>query len=210
MGPSVISGSVVQFNLFLNSYYASDVVGPDGTSDGPQMWLNAAFRLIQLPLGLFGVVIGTVTLPAISRLATEGITEAFKDTIARSLKLVFLMTLPSAVGMAFLAEEIIGLIYQHGRYNSYDTMQAALALRMYSWGLICYAGIKIVQPAFYAIDRRYIPVVISIASVLVSAVANYFAVYRWHLGHEYLALGTSLSALVNFGLLMLAMRSIAK
>jgi putative peptidoglycan lipid II flippase len=210
MGPSVISGSVVQFNVFLNSYYASYIITQDGTSDGPQLWLNAAFRLIQLPLGIFGVVIGTVTLPAISRLATEGITDAFKETLARSLKLVFLMTLPSAVGMALLAKEIIGLIYQHGRFADYDTNMAALALQSYSWGLICYAGIKIIQPAFYAIDRRYIPLYISIASVLVSAVSNYVCVYTLKLGHHYLALGTSLSAFVNFALLMLVMRSIAK
>jgi putative peptidoglycan lipid II flippase len=208
MWPAVISGSVVQVNVFLNNYYASYIT-VDGSADGPQMWLNAAFRLVQLPLGIFGVVIGTVTLPAMSRLATEGITEAFKETLARSLKLVFLMTLPSAVGMAFLADEIIGIIYQHGRYTDHDTHMAALALRTYSWGLICYAGIKIVQPAFYAIDRRYIPLVISLIAVTVSAVANYLTVYRWKLGHEYLALGTSLSAFVNFGLLMLAMRSVA-
>jgi putative peptidoglycan lipid II flippase len=209
MGPAVISGSVVQVNVFLNNYYASFIT-VDGSADGPQMWLNAAFRLVQLPLGIFGVVIGTVTLPAMSRLATEGITDAFKDTLARSLKLVFLMTLPSAVGMAYLADEIIGLIYQHGRFSGHDTHMAALALRTYSWGLICYAGIKIVQPAFYAIDRRYVPLVISLVAVTVSAVANYLTVYRWNLGHDYLALGTSLSAFVNFGLLMLAMRSASK
>jgi putative peptidoglycan lipid II flippase len=209
MGPSIISGSVVQFNVFLNNYYASFVVTPDGSPDGPQMWLNAAFRLVQLPLGMFGVVIGTVTLPAISRLATEGITDAFKDTLARSLKLVFLMTVPSAVGMVLLSHEIIGIIYQHGRFSTFDTDMAALGLETYAWGLICFAGIKIVQPAFYAIDRRYIPLVISVAAVLVSAVANYLTVYTWHLGHQYLALGTSLSAFVNFGLLMLAMRSVA-
>lgn len=209
MGPSVISGSVVQVNVFLNSYYASFIL-TDGKPDGPQLWLNAAFRLIQLPLGIFGVVVATVTLPAISRLATEGITDAFKQTLARSLKLVFLMTLPSAVGMSLLADEIIGIIYQHGKFNAYDTHMAAVALQTYAWGLICYAGIKIVQPAFYAIDRRYIPLFISIAAVAVSAIANYLTVYTWHKGHEYLALGTSLSALVNFGLLMLAMRSIAK
>jgi putative peptidoglycan lipid II flippase len=208
MWPAVISGSVVQVNVFLNNYYASFIT-VDGSPDGPQVWLGAAFRLVQLPLGIFGVVVGTVTLPAMSRLATEGITEAFKETLARSLKLVFLMTLPSAVGMAFLADEIIGIIYQHGRFSDHDTHMAALALRTYSWGLICYAGIKIVQPAFYAIDRRYIPLVISLVAVTVSAVANYLTVYRWHLGHEYLALGTSLSAFVNFGLLMLAMRSVA-
>lgn len=208
MGPSIISGSVVQFNVFLNSYYASYIL-VDGKPDGPQMWLNAAFRLIQLPLGIFGVVIATVTLPAISRLATDGINEAFIRTMNRSLKLVFLMTLPSAVGMAVLGPEIIGLIYAHGNFNHFDTMMTAAALQGYAWGLICYAGIKIVQPAFYAVDRRFVPLIVSVVAVAVSATVNYLSVYHWKLGHEYLALGTSLSALVNFGLLVIAMRSTA-
>ncbi|MEY4484535.1 MAG: murein biosynthesis integral rane protein MurJ [Verrucomicrobiota bacterium] len=208
MVPSVISGSVVQFNVFLNSCFASYIVNEMGKTDGPQAWLNYSFRLIQLPLGIFGVVIATVTLPAISRLATEGVTDAFKETLARSLKLVFLMTLPSAVGMAILAEEIIGVIYQHGRFDDYDTAMTALALRTYAWGLIFYAGIKIVQPAFYAIDRRFVPVLVSVVAVAVSAVSNWICVHKLHLGHEYLALGTSLSAFVNFTLLMLALRRI--
>lgn len=209
MGPAVISGSVVQMNVFLNIFYASFIVAPDGTPDGPRIWLNAAFRLIQLPLGIFGVVISTVTLPTLARQATEGITPGFKDTLARGLKLVFLMTVPSAIGMALLAEPIIGLIYQRGNWMAMDTAQAALALRTYAWGLVCFSGIRIIQPAFYALHRRYIPLVMSVIAVVVSALCNYVTVYRWHLGIDYLALGTSLSALVNFTLLATAMSRVA-
>jgi len=205
MWPAVLSGSVVQFNVVLNSVFASYLT----EKNGPVTWLNNSFRLVQLPLGLFGVAVATITLPAMSRLATEGITEGFKSTLARGLKLVFLMTLPSAVGMAILAEPIISLIFQRGNYTAQDTAMTALALRTYTWGLIFYAGIKVVQPAFYAIDRRYIPLLVSLAAVCVSVVSNYLTVSRWKLGHDYLALGTSLSAIVNFSLLMLAMRKIA-
>ena len=209
MGPAVISGSVIQVNVLINVFYASYIMAPDGSPNGPRIWLNAAFRLIQLPLGIFGVVIGTVMLPAMARLGTDGITPAFKDTLAHGLKLVFLMTLPSAVGMALLAEPIIGIIYQRHNWTGTDTAEAALALRTYAWGLVCFSGIRIIQPAFYAINRRYVPLFVSVAAVLVSAGCNYFTVYRWHLGIDYLALGTSLSALVNFSLLMLVMRNIA-
>ena len=209
MGPAVISGSVIQVNVLLNVYYASFILAPDGSPNGPRIWLNAAFRLIQLPLGVFGVVIGTVMLPGMARLATEGISGEFKDTLCRGLKLVFLMTLPSAVGMALLAEPIIGMIYQRNHWTATDTAQAALALRTYAWGLVCFSGIRIIQPAFYAINRRFIPLVVSVTAVLVSAGCNFFTVYRWHMGIEYLALGTSISALVNFGLLALAMRKLA-
>lgn len=210
MGPAVISGSVIQVNVLLNVYYASFITAPDGTPDGPRIWLNAAFRLIQLPLGVFGVVIGTVMLPAMARLATDGITGEFRSTLAKGLKLVFLMTVPSAVGMALLAEPIIGLIYQRGHWTGTDTAQAALALRTYAFGLVCFSGIRIVQPAFYAINRRFIPLFVSIAAVLVSAICNYITVYRMRLGIDYLALGTSLSALVNFSLLTYAMRTVAQ
>jgi len=209
MGPAVISGSVIQVNVLLNVYYASFIMAPDGTPDGPRIWLNAAFRLIQLPLGVFGVVIGTVMLPAMARLATDGITGEFRNTLAKGLKLVFLMTVPSAVGMAILAEPIIGLIYQRHNWTGVDTAQAALALRTYAFGLVFFSGIRIVQPAFYAINRRFIPLFVSITAVLVSVVCNYITVYRMRLGIDYLALGTSLSALVNFSLLTYAMRKAA-
>ncbi len=205
MWPAVLSGSVVQFNVLLNGIFASYLV----LKNGPVMWLNNSFRLIQLPLGLFGVAVATITLPAMSRLATEGVSEGFKTTLARGIKLVFLMTLPSAVGMSLLAEPIIEIIYQRGNFTPEDTAMTALALRTYAWGLVFYSGIKVLQPAFYAIDRRYIPLMVSIAAVLTSLVCNYLTVYCWKLGHEYLALGTSISAAVNFTLLFLAMRSVA-
>lgn len=206
MWPAVISGSVVQFNVMLNSVFASYLV----MKDGPVTWLNYSFRLIQLPLGLFGVAVATITLPAMSRLATEGISEGFKDTLARGLKLVFLMTLPSAVGMAFLAEPIISLIYERGKFTPEDTMMTALALRTYAWGLVFYSGIKVIQPAFYAIERRFVPLTVSAVAVAVSAILNSICVFGLKLGHDYLALGTSVSAFVNFTLLFLVMSRIGQ
>ena len=209
MGPAVISGSVVQVNVFLNGYYASYILAPDGSVNGPRIWLNTAFRLIQLPLGIFGVVIGTVMLPAIARLSTDGLTDDFRSTLARGLKLVFLMTVPSAVGMALLAEPIIGVIYEGGHWTVNDTAQAALALRTYALGLVWFSGIRILQPAFYPINRRFIPLIVSVTAVVVSALCNNLTVYRWHMGIEYLALGTSISGFVNFTLLFFAMRKVA-
>lgn len=204
MWPAVISASVVQFNVMLNSVFASYLL----VKDGPVTWLNYSFRLIQLPLGLFGVAVATITLPAMSRLATEGVSEGFKETLARGLKLVFLMTLPSAVGMAFLAEPIISLIYERGKFTLEDTAMTAIALRTYAWGLVFYSGIKVIQPAFYAIERRFVPLKVSIIAVVVSATLNSICVFGLHLGHDYLALGTSVSAFVNFALLYFAMRRI--
>lgn len=202
MWPAVLSGSAVQINVMLSSIFASCLV----IKDGPVTWLGQAFRLVQLPLGLFGVAVATVTVPAMSRLATEGITPAFKETLTRGLKLVFLMTLPAAVGLALLAEPIISLIFQRGRSTAYDTHMAAIALQSYAWGLVFFSSIKVIQPAFYAIERRFVPLLVSLAAVVVSAGMNCITVFWLKLGHEWLALSTSVSALVNFGLLFWAMR----
>ena len=205
MWPAVLSGSAVQINVMLSSIFASCLV----IKDGPVTWLGQAFRLVQLPLGLFGVAVATVTVPAMSRLATEGITPAFKQMLGRGLKLVFLMTLPAAVGLAILAEPIISLIFQRGRYTAYDTHMAAIALQSYAWGLVFFSSIKVIQPAFYAIERRFVPLVVSLIAVVVSAGMNTITVFWLKLGHEWLALSTSVSALVNFALLFLAMRKVA-
>lgn len=205
MWPAVISGSVVQFNVMLSSVFASCLQ----VADGPVTWLGQAFRLVQLPLGLFGVAVATVTVPAMSRLAAEGISQDFKRTLVHGIQLVFLMTLPAAVGLAMLSEPIIALIFQRGRFTVYDTQMTALAIQSYAWGLVFYSGIKVIQPAFYAIDRRFVPLVVSVAAVLVSATMNTITVFVLKLGHEWLALSTSVSAVVNFGLLFFAMRKIA-
>src|SRR6202035_3913379 len=108
MGPAVIAASAVQVNVLINSGFAARL------GDGPVSWLNIAFRLMQLPLGIFGVAVGTVTLPLVSRSAAVGNVEAFRSALAHAIRLVLLLTIPSAIGLAMLASPIISVIYQHG------------------------------------------------------------------------------------------------
>src|SRR5207244_6223064 len=91
--------------------------------DGPVSWLNIAFRLMQLPLGIFGVAVATVTLPLVSRSAAVGNTTEFRSALAHSIRLVLLLTIPAAIGLIILAEPIIHLIYEHGRFTPYATTQ---------------------------------------------------------------------------------------
>jgi len=203
MGPAVISGSVVQVNVMLNTMFASYVPG-----EGPVTWLNYAFRLMQLPLGLFGVGLATVSLPSLARMATEGVSAEFRGTLSKNLRFVALLSLPSAVGLYVLAEPIMSLIYGNGaaKDNPLHVPMCALALQGYAIGLLFYAALKVLQPAFYAIDRRYVPMTVSIICVLVSAALNYLFVIHFKLGHQYLALSTSLTAALNFSLLFYFMR----
>jgi putative peptidoglycan lipid II flippase len=178
------------------------------------VWLNNAFRLLQLPLGLFGVGLATVALPTLAGHATAGISPEFKNALSRNLRFVALLSLPSAVGLAMLAYPIMSVIYEHGAAdvskNPYHIPNCASALQAYAIGLLFFAGLKVIQPAFYAVERRFVPMVVSIICVAVSAVLNWIFVIKLKWGHQYLALSTSISAALNFALLFLVMRHYAK
>src|SRR5437762_12264117 len=133
MGPAVIAASAVQVNVLINSGFAASLTDASGhTLNGPVSWLNIAFRLMQLPLGIFGVAIGTVTLPLVSKSAALGNTAEFRATLARGMRLAFLLTIPSAIGLAMLASPIISVIYQHGRFTAEMTRQTSGALQYYA------------------------------------------------------------------------------
>ncbi len=204
MAPAIIAGSAVQVGVALNTFFASFL-----DREGSVSFLQWAFRLMQLPIGVFGVAVATVTLPAISRAATEGVSDDFRDILARGLRLVFLLTIPSALGLYFLAEPVISVIFQRGRFTAEDTMATAAALRMYAMGLVFYAGIKVVQPAFYAIDKKWIPMIVSFIAIGVNAVLNYLWIFVFDKTHEYLALSTAIGSMLNFTVLYIMMRLFA-
>ena len=203
MGPATIAASAVQVNVAVNSGFASAL------GDGPMTWLNIAFRLMQLPLGIFGVAIATVTLPLISRSAAVGNKEEFRGALAHAMRLVMLLTIPSAIGLIILAEPIISLIYQHGRFTAEATSQTAGALRFYAIGLAGYSAVKVLAPAFYALDKRHLPMLVSLLSIVMNFCLNWVLTLRLHLGHRGLALSTSLVAITNFLLLYMMMRRYA-
>jgi len=202
MGPAVIAASAVQINVMINSKFASHIPG-----DGPVSWLDYAFRLMQLPLGLFGVAIGTVTLPLVSRHAANGDTPALRATLARGLRLGLLLTVPSTLGLVFLADPIISLIYESGKFDAEASRQTAAALRFYALGLAAYSGIKVLAPAFYAIDRRTTPMLVSFGAIGVNLGLNWLFTFQMGMGHCGLALSTGCVAMANFLALYLLMRS---
>jgi putative peptidoglycan lipid II flippase len=172
---------------------------------GSVTWLNNAFRLMQLPLGMFGVAIGTVILPFLSRSAALGNRVDFRGALARGIRLVFFLTLPASVGLWMLADPILSVIYEHGKVSAHDIEQSAAALRFYATGLAAYAGMKVLAPAFYAIGRRKTPMVISFFSIALNYGLNSLFI-RWGYGHTGLALSTGFVALTNFSLLYWFMR----
>ena len=200
MGPAVVAASAVQVNVLINSGFAASL------GNGPVSWLNIAFRLMQLPLGIFGVAIGTVTLPLVSKSAARGDTVEFRTILARGMRLAFLLTIPSAIGLAMLASPIVSVIYQHGRFTAEMTRQTAGALQFYAIGLVSYAVLKVLTPAFYAIGKRNTPMVVSFLAIGANLFLNWLFTFRLGWGHRGLAFSTSLVATINFLLLYALMR----
>lgn len=200
MGPAMIAASAVQVNVMVNAMFATS------TGEGGVSALNYAFRLMQLPIGVFGVAVATVTLPALSRAAVGGIGREFAPTLLRGINLVTILVLPCAVGLGILATPLVAVIFKGGDMQHQSTMMIASALQCYAYGLVCYSWIKIVQPAFYAIDKRWVPMAISFVSMVMNFTLNWYFVRVMHWGHESLALTTSLIAALNFMLLAVTLR----
>jgi len=201
MGPSVIAASTTQVNVLINSVFASEL------GDGPTFWLTVAFRLMQLPLGIFGVALGTVALPLLSRMAATGQHGVFRSELARGMRLAFLMTIPASIGLIVLAEPIISVLYQHGRFGAHETAESAGALRFYALGLCGYAALKVLVNAFYAIDRRKTPMVVSFIAVGINLALNWIFTVHLGWGHRGLAFSTACVATSNFLILYLLMRA---
>jgi putative peptidoglycan lipid II flippase len=207
MGPAILGNASVQINVLVNTNFAAGITDPSGhIVNGAVSWLNYAFRFMQLPLGLFGVSIASATLPSISRSAAAGDLDEFRTTLSRSIAMTLLLTIPSAAALAILGESMIGLVYQSGRFKASDTHQTAIALACYAIGLGGYATLKVLAPAFYALNDARAPMIVSLISILVNLAMASTMVKVAGLGHAGLALSTSTVAIFGFVVLLILMQ----
>ena len=158
MGQATIALAAVQINVVITSRYVS-------TEPGAVSWLNFAFRLLYLPMGLFGVAVGSVAGARLSRRIAEGAPNDAHAQIAQALRLLLFLTLPSALGLICAGESIVRLIYEHGAFKSSDTVAVATALGYMATGLVAYASTKVFVPYFYALGRPRVPLVASLLAV---------------------------------------------
>jgi putative peptidoglycan lipid II flippase len=198
MWPSLIAGGAVQVNVMINGVFASEI-------NGGRSWLNCAFRLMLLPIGLFGVSVATVTLPAVARRFARDDLGAFGRTVRSSIRLTLFLSIPAAAGLAALASPVIAMIYQHGRFTAHDTYETSLALQAYSLGLAGYAAIRVLTPCFYALNLPRTPLRVNLIGVVVVMALNLLNMLVFHLGHAGLALATSVVVLLNVGQLSRAL-----
>lgn len=194
MVPAIVGNAAVQINVLVNTNFASRLADPLRGADGPVSWLAYSFRFMQLPLGLFGVAFASAMLPSVARSAASANYDEFRKTLSRSLNMVFMLTIPSSVGLIILGRPIIGAIFQGGKFQLYDTQRTALALSCYAVGLVGYAATKVLNPAFYALDDARTPMMVSLISIAINFGAAMLMLQIFHLGYAALALATSLVA----------------
>ena len=192
MAPAVGGLAAVQLNIFINTMFAS-------SEDGAVSWLNYAFRFLQLPIGVFGVAIATVSTTRYADAAADGDRAALSAHLREGLRLVLFLTVPATVGLLLLGEPIIRLIFERGRFHAQDTQATAVALELFATGLVAYAAVKVVAPAFYAMNMARIAVVASMSAVAGNLLVN-FTLHPIY-GYRILALGTASAALLNFAML---------
>jgi putative peptidoglycan lipid II flippase len=203
MAPATIGLAATQLNLFVSTLIATLLV------QGSVSWLWYAFRLMQLPIGVFGVALATVSLPALARAAVGRDMPALKATLSATLRLVFVLTVPAAVWLAVMARPIVALLYEHGRFHATDTVATANALLMYCVGLPAFAGVGVLTRTFYALGDTRTPVRASFIAVGLNLGLNLLFIGPLRplgLGHLGLALATSLTSITNLGQLAFALR----
>ncbi len=198
MAPAILGVSVAQISLLINTVFASFLV------DGSVTWLYYADRLMELPVGLLGVALGTVLLPSLSRRYADGSAEEYARLLDWGLRLTVLLAAPCAVALAMLALPILATLFQHGEFAALDVKMTRQALIAYSIGLVALVLIKILAPAFYARQNVRTPVKIAVITLLATQLMN--LTFIWWLRHAGLALAIALAAWVNAGLLYWKLR----
>ena len=190
MGPAALGAAVYQLSVFINTILGSFL--PEGSIP----FLYYADRLMQFPLGIFTVAIGTAALPALSRQSARGDREGFIESARFALGLSFFITVPAMVGLAVLAEPLVGFLFQRGVFTAESTRGTAAALQAYALGLPFLSGASILARVFYSRSDTRTPTLVAAVSLVVSTVTA--LILMWPLAHVGLALASSISSLVNF------------
>ncbi len=198
MLPAVFGAAVYQINILVGTLLASLL--PDGSVS----YLYYADRLVQFPLGIFAIAAATAVLPSFSAYAAVQDNKALSETFGYAMRLVFFITIPSMVGLILLREPIVGLLFKRGAFDAQTTALTASALLYYGIGLWAFSAVRIVVMLFYALQDTRTPVKMATISIFVNMILG--VVLMWPLRHGGLALATSLASMVNFCLLVMALR----
>lgn len=198
MVPALFGVSVAQINLLLDTVLASFLV------DGSISWLYYSDRLMELPLGVFGIAIATVILPNLSRKHSTQSSKSFSQTLDWAVRMVLLVGVPASLALILLSEPLLVTLFQYGEFSATDVDRASMSLKAYSLGLLAFMLIKVLAPGYFARQDTKTPVKVGIKALVANMVMNLALIIP--LAHVGLALATSLSAALNAGLLYLGLR----
>ena len=200
IGPAVLGVAAVQVNLLTNTFFI--------TSDsGWLTWITRAYRVMHLPIGIFGVAISTVALPQLAKLVAAGETENFRNALSYALRLMLVSTIPAGIGLMVLSEPICRLLYEWGATLEEDTIETAGLLFVYAFGLCGFSTLKIVTDGFYAHKDIRAPVIVSICAVVLNICLNYLFIYRGlFLDPRAVVFSTVLTVTLNCAVLLLLLR----
>ena len=200
MIPGIIAGGVSQINMLIDTILASFL--PTGSPS----WLYVSDRLMQLPLGIFAIAIGTVILPRLSKLFVADDRLSFSETLDWSMKLVFLIGMPAVIGLILLAEPIILVLFERGAFTSEDTLQASYSLIALAIGLVAFMLIKVLTPSFFARQEPKKPMIVALGSMILNGVLAWIFGFYLGYGHIGLAIASSVSAFFTVITLLILLR----
>ncbi len=200
VGPAVLGVAAVQVNQFTNTFFIT-------SGSAWLTWISRAYRVVHLPIGLFGVAISTVALPQLAKFATTGETENFRNALSYALRLMLMLTIPAAVGLLVLSAPICRFLYERGETGVSDTVETAAVLCVYAFGLCGFSTLKIVTDGFYAHKDIRAPVIVSICAVILNICLNYLFIYReLFLDPRAVVISTVLTVTLNCAVLLLLLR----
>jgi putative peptidoglycan lipid II flippase len=205
MVPTLLGSSAAQVNILIDSVIATFLVS------GSVSWLYYSDRLLEFPLGVFGIALATVILPNLSRKHADKSEQEFSDTLDWALRLSLLITIPAAAGLAVLAAPILVTLFQYEAFQVDDVAMSALSLMAYALGLPAFIAVKVLAPGFFARQDPKTPVKVSLIAMGVNVILNLVFVGSMVAGgfsgpHAGLALASSASAFLNAGLLYRGLR----
>jgi putative peptidoglycan lipid II flippase len=195
MVPAIFSVSVAQINTLINTFLASFLV------TGSVSWLYFSDRLMEFPVGVFGIALATVVLPALSKEHASGSAKSFSAMMDWALRWVVIIALPATAALYLLATPLLSSIFQYNAFSEHDVVQSAIALQAFAIGVCGFIFVKVLAPGFFARQDTKTPMKIAVAAVIVNIVLSVILVR--YLAHAGLALAISVAAWVNAGLLYL-------
>ena len=191
MIPAIFAGGIIQINLLVDTVFASLL------QTGSPTWLYVSDRLIQLPMGIFAIAIGTVLLPTLSKININNNLNEFVYQVKKGQKFVIYIGIPSFIGLALCANDILSTIFLRGEFYESDVYQASRSLVAFSIGLPFFMLMKVLTPAFFARKDTKTPMYIALLSLFLNASLNYILAFVLGFGHVGIAIGSSIAAIIS-------------